>query len=166
MENYLNEIYILRERLKSYFTIVGRLLPKGATRNDESISVTRETELSAVLIDHSFHFCDDSQRMERELRAFRSIWPHVRGIQSAGCPLYLAQLAEGQLGAFVANELGLWSLAGSSVILEEAGDRVTDLDGQSLDLSYDASNWRHRLQAIGANPQLHKKLLSRVPASC
>lgn len=137
----------------------------GAARNGEPISVCEETELSSVLIDHSFHFRDDPERMEGEMRAFHSIWPHVRGVRSSGCLLYLAQLAEGQLGAFVANEVSLWDLAGPSVILEEAGARVTDLDGRRLDLSYDAATWQRPLQAIGANPQLHAELLARVLAA-
>ena len=34
MENYLNEVYILEQRLKSYFTIVGRLYRKDRRHQD------------------------------------------------------------------------------------------------------------------------------------
>jgi myo-inositol-1(or 4)-monophosphatase len=82
----------------------------GATRNGTRIAVTEATELRDVLIDQSFHFRDDPDRMEREMRIFRAVWPQVRGVRSSGCLRYLAQLAEGQIGAFIANELGLWDL--------------------------------------------------------
>jgi hypothetical protein len=38
MENYLNEVYILKERMKSYFTIVGRLY-----RNDQTLKEVKKT---------------------------------------------------------------------------------------------------------------------------
>ena len=137
----------------------------GATCNGEPVHVTAETELAAVLIDHSFHYREDPERMGREMRAFRAVWPHVRGVRSAGCLLYLAQLAEGQLGGFVAHEVGLWDLAGSSLILSEAGARVTDLRGAPLDLSADAGSWRRSLQAIGAGPALHAALLDKLSSA-
>jgi myo-inositol-1(or 4)-monophosphatase len=79
----------------------------GATRNGAHLAATDATELRDVLIDQSFHFRDDPDRMERDLRIFRAVWPRVRGVRSSGCLRYLAQLAEGQIGAFIANALGL-----------------------------------------------------------
>jgi fructose-1,6-bisphosphatase/inositol monophosphatase family enzyme len=124
--------------------------------------VTDATEMRDVLIDQSFHFRDDPDRMEREMRIFHAVWPQVRGVRSSGCLRYLAQLAEGQLGAFIANELGLWDMAGSYVVLTEAGARVTDLQGQALDLSVDEHNWNRSLQAVGANPLLHQQLIAII----
>jgi myo-inositol-1(or 4)-monophosphatase len=134
----------------------------GATRNGTRLAVTDATELHDVLIDQSFHFRDDPDRMARELRIFRAVWPRVRGVRSSGCLRYLAQLAEGQLGAFIAHELGLWDLAGPYVVLTEAGARVTDLHGQALDLSADGRIWKRSLQAVGANPPLHQQLLALI----
>jgi myo-inositol-1(or 4)-monophosphatase len=134
----------------------------GATRNGARIAVTEATELRDVLIDQSFHFRDDPDRMERELRIFRAVWPQVRGVRSSGCLRYLAQLAEGQIGAFIANELGLWDLAGPYVVLTEAGARVTAPQGQALELSVDGHTWSRSLQAVGANPQLHQQLIAII----
>jgi fructose-1,6-bisphosphatase/inositol monophosphatase family enzyme len=134
----------------------------GATRNGARIAVTEATALCDVLIDQSFHFRDDPARMERGMRIFGAVWPLMRGVRSSGCLHYLAQLAEGQLGAFIANELGLWDLAGPYVVLTEAGARVTDLEGQALDLSVDRLTWTRSLRAIGANPQLHEQLIAII----
>jgi myo-inositol-1(or 4)-monophosphatase len=134
----------------------------GATRNGARMAVTDATDLHDVLIDHSFHFRDDPDRMEREMRIFRAVWPRVRGVRSSGCLWYLAQLAEGKLGAFIANELGLWDMAGPYVVLTEAGARVTDLQGQALDLSAEGHTWNRSLQAVGANPQLHQQLIAII----
>jgi myo-inositol-1(or 4)-monophosphatase len=134
----------------------------GATRNGARLAVTEATELRDVLIDQSFHFRDDPDRVERELRIFRAVWPRVRGVRSSGCLRYLAQLAEGQIGAFIAHELGLWDLAGPYVVLTEAGARVTDLHGRALDLSADGRTWKRSLQAVGANPPLHQQLLALI----
>jgi myo-inositol-1(or 4)-monophosphatase len=135
---------------------------RGATCNGARIAVAEATELRDVLIDQSFHFRDDPERIEREMRIFRAVWPLVRGVRSSGCLRYLAQLAEGQLGAFIANELGLWDLAGPYVLLTEAGAQVTDLEGQALDLSVDGHTWKRSLQAVGANPQLHEQLIAII----
>jgi len=134
----------------------------GATRNGARLAVTEATELRDVLIDHSFHFRDDSDRIDREMRIFRAVWPRVRGVRSSGCLRYLAQLTEGQLGAFIAHELGLWDLAGPYVVLTEAGARVTDLHGQALDLSADGHTWSRSLRAVGANPELHQQLIAII----
>jgi myo-inositol-1(or 4)-monophosphatase len=134
----------------------------GATRNGARMAVTDSTELRDVLIDHSFHFRDDPDRMAREMHIFRAVWPCVRGIRSSGCLRYLAQLAEGQIGAFIAHELGLWDIAGPYVVLTEAGARVTDLQGQALDLSVDGRTWKRSLQAVGANPPLHQQLIAII----
>jgi myo-inositol-1(or 4)-monophosphatase len=134
----------------------------GATRNGACLAVTEATELREVLIDQSFHFRDVPDRMARELRIFRAVWPRVRGVRSSGCLRYLAQLAEGQLGAFIAHELGLWDIAGPYVVLTEAGARVTDLQGQALDLSVDSRTWKRSLRAVGANPQLHQQLIAII----
>ncbi len=134
----------------------------GATRNGKRISVGRAETLQEVLVDHSFHFSENLGRVAREMQVFRSIWPHVRGIRSSGCLRYLAQLAEGQLGAFIAHELGLWDIVGSSVILEEAGAHITDLDGHPLDLTVDERSAQRRLQAVGANAELHKQLITHI----
>ena len=48
---------------------------------------------------------------------------------------------------------------------EEAGARVTDLEGRKLDLACDSGNWQRNLQAIGANPELHDQLLSILRAT-
>jgi myo-inositol-1(or 4)-monophosphatase len=134
----------------------------GATRNGTRLAVTEATELRDVLIDHSFHFRDEPDRMAQEMCIFRAVWPRVRGVRSSGCLRYLAQLAEGQLGAFIAHELGLWDIAGPYVVLTEAGARVTDLHGQALDLSIDGHTWTRSLQAVGANPPLHQELLASI----
>ena len=134
----------------------------GATRNGERIAVTDATDLRDVLIDQSFHFRDDPDRIDREMRIFRAVWPRVRGVRSSGCLRYLAQLAEGQVGAFIANEIGLWDIAGPYVILTEAGARVTDLQGYALDLSADGHTWSRSLHGVGANPQLHQQLIAII----
>jgi myo-inositol-1(or 4)-monophosphatase len=134
----------------------------GATRNGERIAVTEATDLRDVLIDQSFHFRDDPDRIDREMRVFRAVWPHVRGVRSSGCLRYLAQLAEGKLGAFIANEIGVWDIAGPYVVLTEAGARVTDLQGHALELSIDGHSWSRSLRAVGANPQLHQQLISII----
>jgi hypothetical protein len=50
MENYLNEIYILRERLKSYFTIIGRLYKKDPSHKN----ILKKTRPLFTVVHESF----------------------------------------------------------------------------------------------------------------
>jgi len=137
-------------------------LDRCLTRNGQPIAVCAETDLHSVLIDHSFHYREDPRARQREQRVFHSLWPHVRGIRSSGCLTYLAAVADGRLGGFVGHELGLWDIAGSSVILEEAGARLSDLHGQPLDLSWDDASWLRPRSAIGASAVIHQQMLSKI----
>ena len=135
---------------------------RGATRNGCPLRVTDEGSLENVLIDYSFYYPEDPSARERERNIFEALWPRVRGIRSSGSLRYLAQLADGQLGGFIAHELGLWDITGPSVILEEAGAVVTGLDGRPIDFQVGPSNCDRVISAIGASPALHSQIMELI----
>lgn len=88
----------------------------------------------------------------------------MRGVRSNHSLRYLAHVTEGVYDAFVYHSLGLWDLVGPSVILAEAGVRLTGLDGAPLDLTPRQANCSTIYQAIGANPALHTRLVQVLAA--
>jgi len=135
---------------------------QGATRNGCPLRVTDENRLENVLIDYSFYYPEDPSAREREREVFEAIWPRVRGVRSVGSLRYLAQLADGQLGGFIAHELGLWDITGPSVILREAGAVLTGLDGKPIDLQAGPSSYNRVLAAVGASPALHTQIMQLI----
>jgi histidinol-phosphatase len=81
----------------------------------------------------------------------RSVW-RERGI---GDFWGYALVAEGAADAMVEVDFSLWDLAAPAVVVEEAGGRVTDLDGIRR---FDAGS------VLASNGRLHEDLLERLAA--
>ena len=65
--------------------------------------------------------------------------------------LYLAWLAAGRLDGYWELRLGAWDVAAGSLLITEAGGRVTDLAGGPLDLAAPA--------VVASNGRIHGTLL-------
>lgn len=80
-----------------------------------------------------------------------------------GGSLKIVDVASGKNAIFAAptsNRMSLWDLCAPQIILEEAGGRITDLEGQPFD--YAATNTENHKGALAAEVKLHEELLSRI----
>ena len=66
--------------------------------------------------------------------------------------LYLAWLAAGRLDGYWELRLGPWDAAAGSLLVEEAGGRVTNLTGGALDLDAPA--------LVASNGKIHTAMLA------
>lgn len=130
----------------------------GATRNGEPVTGSTVTELDHAVVDHSMLWRDDAYNA-RERQTLDALLPAVRAIRCDHSVRYLADTVEGVLDGFVYHSLGMWDIAGPSVILHEAG--VTTSDGLGAPLDMDPGNWQpgRRYLTIGANPALHRTMI-------
>ena len=77
----------------------------------------------------------------------------ARAIRRVGAAsLDLCWTAAGAFDGFWEMRLGPWDIAAGIVILEEAGARVSDFEGRSIDL--------RRGDLLGAGPRLHRRMLA------
>lgn len=127
----------------------------GAYRNTEPIHVTDTDQAAAALVATGFSYnrsdpgADDNMaRLTRALHATRD----VRRMGSAELDLCLT--AEGSFDAYWELYLAPYDVAAGSVVVREAGGRVTDLVG--------GDEWLYGGQVLASNGVLHDQMLALV----
>jgi myo-inositol-1(or 4)-monophosphatase len=105
----------------------------GATLNDEPISVSDTEEPNRALIATGFPY--DRDKMPEALDLFGRFAVLTRGMRRLGSTaLDLCYVASGRLDGYYERGIWAWDIAAGSLILEEAGGKVTNYRGSELDL--------------------------------
>ena len=82
----------------------------------------------------------DAEFTERSFDLCKKILPQCIDIRRSGSAVWdICQIAMGVTGLFFECKLRLWDFAAASLILEEAGGRITDMTGAKLTLRGPAS---------------------------
>jgi myo-inositol-1(or 4)-monophosphatase len=123
----------------------------GATLNGRPIGVSDTDELIRALIATGFPY--DRAEMPEALELFGSFAALTRGMRRLGSTaLDLSYVASGRLDGYYERGIWAWDIAAGSLILEEAGGRVTDYRGGALDLE--------GREIMASNGALHPALVS------
>lgn len=123
---------------------------KGTKLGNRKISVSREQNLERSLLATGFAY-DIATARRNNLGLFSKMAKIAQGIRRPGsAALDLCWLADGRIDGFW--ELGLypWDTAAASLIVREAGGKVTRLDGSDYSI-FDPD-------LLAANSSLHKKM--------
>jgi len=123
----------------------------GAFANGARLRVSSTSELGQALLATGFPY-DRRERIETLLALVRMALEQGQGLRRAGAAcLDLAMVAEGRLDAYFELNLRPWDLAAGALLVQEAGGRVTGLDGASeLDAVWPAP--------LATNGHLHQAL--------
>lgn len=101
----------------------------GATWNDQEIRVSQREGLEGAFLATGYPFRARGA-IDVYLEAFRSVFLRARAIRRCGAAsLDLAYVASGVYDGFFEFRLSPWDLAAGVLLIEEAGGRVSDLDG-------------------------------------
>ena len=101
----------------------------GATLNGKRIAVSGASSLAESLLGTGFPF-SVSQYIDSYLAAFKDLFLACRDIRRAGAAvLDLCDVAAGRLDGFWELYLKPWDMAAGSLIVREAGGRVSDFFG-------------------------------------
>lgn len=115
---------------------------KGAYCCDRKIKVSKTTSLEESLIGLEFAYPAErkNQKMPFE-RIIRNL-PSMLGC-SQSTAYDLAALADGRIDGFIEEAACIWDIAGGSVIVEEAGGKLTDWRGKQIEwvLNYDEKHY-------------------------
>lgn len=109
----------------------------GAQLNGVALHVSPATKLSEVLVGCGFYY-DRGAMMRATLKSIEQLFAEaqIHGIRRMGAAaLDLCAVAAGQLGGFFEYYLSPWDFAAGMLIVEEAGGRVSQIDGQTLSLN-------------------------------
>lgn len=104
---------------------------EGAYENGKRIHSSRRPLAENIMLTgtsgFSLHAFAAGQKLAYEFQT------KCRGVRSTGSAEYnLCMAASGRAGGYYEMKLGLWDFAAGSVILEEAGGRITDFYGNPL----------------------------------
>jgi myo-inositol-1(or 4)-monophosphatase len=128
---------------------------KGATLNGEPIKVSTTSELQKSLLVTGFPY--DAWNTEQDNFAnfvkFAKLTQGVRRLGSAA--LDLSYVASGRFDGFWELALKPWDVAAGGLIAEEAGARVTNVNGNADYVSPPQS-------VIAATPGIHEKMLNEL----
>ncbi|HEX9688856.1 MAG TPA: inositol monophosphatase family protein [Thermoanaerobaculia bacterium] len=103
----------------------------GAFRNGERLRVTGQGGLDGAFLATGFPF-RSKDRIDLYLSIFRELFLRARAIRRAGsAALDLANVAAGVFDGFFEFKLSIWDIAAGSLLIEEAGGRVSDFDGRT-----------------------------------
>ena len=124
---------------------------KGASLNGKPIfCADKPLDHSLLIFGSALYYRD---LVGETLRRFNAAFPLVQDIRRFGsAALDLCYLAAGKAGVFFECRLCPWDYAAGSLIAEEAGCRITRLDGTPIDLF-------HKCGILAGSPTAYRELL-------
>lgn len=130
----------------------------GAYLNGEPIRTSTVTSLSDAIVSTGF-FYERGELMEQTLATIRSLFgAGIHGIRRMGSAVIdLSWVAAGRFDAFFEYRVSPWDYAVASLILEEAGGKVSAADGSELTLASGS--------VAGAAPALFHEFIALVAGS-
>ena len=126
----------------------------GARWNGDVMSVSDQDGLSGSFLATGYPFRAHGA-VDTYLRVFRDVFLQARAIRRCGAAsIDLAYTAAGIYDGFFEFRLSAWDIAAGALLIEEAGGRVTDLDGGDEYLIHG--------NLVAGCPTLHAELLAAV----
>jgi len=127
---------------------------EGAYLNGRALTVSSTGALADALLVTGFPY-DVRGRGEELVSLFGDFLGRARAVRRLGsAALDLCYVAAGRFEAFWEQKLWPWDVAAGSLIVEEAGGRVTGMDGTPFDASAG--------HLIGSNGRVHDEILSVI----
>lgn len=126
----------------------------GATLNGAPICVSPTAELQRALLGTGFPY-DRRERLDELMPMLRRALLTSHGVRRTGSAAHdLCQVARGGIDGFWERGLAPWDVAAGSLIVSEAGGRLSDGRGGAFALN---SEW-----VIASNGHVHEALLASV----
>jgi myo-inositol-1(or 4)-monophosphatase len=126
----------------------------GAWLNDDPIRVSDVTDPLRALVATGFPF-RNRDRIDLYLAGFKNVFLTVGGARRAGsAALDLVHVACGRLDGFFELGLAPWDVAAGTLIIREAGGKMTDVAGDSGAV--------YSGNVVGGNPSIHQILLESL----
>jgi myo-inositol-1(or 4)-monophosphatase len=123
----------------------------GAERNGEAMTVSSRASLDGAFLATGYPF-HARRAIDTYLALFKQIYLSTKAIRRAGAAaLDLAYTAAGVFDGFFEFRLSPWDIAAGALLIQEAGGRISDLDGGD---SYLTSG-----NVLAGGPDVHAALL-------
>ena len=104
---------------------------EGATLNRRPLKCSSVSQLDQALVVASLPVATD--RHDEAVRRFLSVMPVAQSVQRTGsAALNLANIAAGRMDGFWSTSLKPWDMAAGILLVEEAGGRISKIDGSKF----------------------------------
>jgi myo-inositol-1(or 4)-monophosphatase len=124
----------------------------GAFKNNKKIYVSKQTNINNALLSTGFA-CLRSGLKKNNLKYFNKIIKKVRDIRRTGSACFdMCSVASGRLDGFWELNLSSWDVTAGTLIVEEAGGKVTDFSN--------TKNFLEKREIVATNGKIHNQLLS------
>jgi myo-inositol-1(or 4)-monophosphatase len=124
---------------------------KGAYLNKKRIRVSKISDLKKAFMGTGFPY-DRTERADQYMIAFKNFVKYALGVRRDGAAaLDLAYAAMGRFDGFWELKLHAWDVAAGTLLIQEAGGKLSDFKGRSHSL------FNHTV--VTSNGILHKKIL-------
>ncbi len=135
---------------KTYIAVRGY----GAFVNNKKISVSKSKTIPESLVATGFSTYGGA-KLDLEMTVFQKLIERSRGVRRSGsAALELCMLAEGALDGFWEYGLKPWDTGAGSLMVEEAGGKVTNEKGQKFHPDQDV--------VVASNGIIHKELINLI----
>jgi myo-inositol-1(or 4)-monophosphatase len=124
----------------------------GAWLNDVRLSVSPTTQLDKSLLVTGFPY-DIRTNRDNNLTEYAAFAVRTRAVRRLGSALLdFAYVAAGRFDGFWELGLSPWDVVAGSILVEEAGGRVTDLRGDPVDIDHP--------RIVATNGRIHDQVLA------
>ncbi len=126
---------------------------KGAEMNGKKIRVSKVKDFEEAFFATGFSYNTDED-FHRDLEAIFRVANRAKGLRRLGCAsLDFCYLAAGKFDCFWEHGLKEWDIAAGALMVEEAGGKVTNLEGKK---------WVKSVNVAASNGLLHAEMLKRL----
>jgi len=127
---------------------------EGAYVNGSALAVSGASALVDSLLVTGFPY-DIHRRSEELLEVFAAFLERARGLRRLGsAAIDLCYVAAGRFDGFWEQHLKPWDVAAGALIVEEAGGRVTGIDGSTFDTA--------AAHLVASNGRVHDQILAVI----
>ena len=130
---------------------------RGAQMNRKRIRVSQQAQLSGALIGTGIPFGTHytEAQLDLYLARLKQFLPETAGIRRLGAAaLDLAYVACGRLDAFWETNLQPWDIAAGTLLVQEAGGRISDFS--------EKEDFLKNGQVVAATPKLYQPVLEKL----
>jgi myo-inositol-1(or 4)-monophosphatase len=121
--------------------------------NGQPIRVSGTDRLEQALV--STGFSSKLEKVARNLKAWEHLTYHTQSLRRTGSTaLNLAYVAAGRFDGYWAYDNHVWDVAGGFVLVQEAGGRVTRINGEPID--------PFESDCVATNGQFHAELIAKL----
>lgn len=133
-----------------------------STVNNKLIHVSKGKDLTKILLAYSLDYSEDSEKTTREANIIKKLVRNVRNLRSTNSLIDLCYTADGRFGGCINQTEMIWDIAAASLIIQQAGGLITDVNGKELNFGINQHNYLQNYTHLASNSLLHPKLLGLI----